>query len=142
KYVLPKRTRFCWGSANLVDALLAGDEACAARVGEPRPNPIDEDRQAIAEADEKIDVDEAPKYPCEPARELDECQIRDRRGTTDGGERPLIAITKGSRWRCADDARGDELRHIAPFLLRHRCDARERLAMPIEHERGIADDED
>ena len=39
----------------------AGDEASAALVGEIRPRPLDHHNQAIAESDQKENVDEQPR---------------------------------------------------------------------------------
>ena len=45
----------------------AGDEACPAIEGEIGPQPLQGDDQAVAHADQKIDVGDAPDPPCDPA---------------------------------------------------------------------------
>src|SRR5438067_6988306 len=109
---------FYRGSAGSLDRFVAGDEAGAAGIGEPGPDPVDEDREAIAEADEKVDVDDAPEHPGEPSRELHERQICDRRGPPDRRERTLVAIAKGRGRRRAGDARRNERGDVAALLLR------------------------
>src|SRR5215471_2600180 len=56
----------------------AGDEARAALKGHIGPQPSQGDDDAIAQADQEIDVDEAPKQPGEPSGQLDKTEIGDR----------------------------------------------------------------
>src|SRR5207245_7474842 len=64
----------------------AGDEARAALVGDVGPEPVEQHRQPVAEADQERDVDGAPEQPGEPAAQLDETEIADRDLAPDGRE--------------------------------------------------------
>ena len=57
---------FCIGTpAGQVGA--AGDQARATFVGDIGPGPLDENQEAIAETDEKENVDEQPRQPGDEA---------------------------------------------------------------------------
>src|SRR5690349_2484858 len=97
--------------------IVAGDESRAPGVGEPSPDPIEEHGRTVAEADETIDMDDAPQHPGKPARELEPGQICHCRRATDRRKRALVAIAERRRWRRAGRAPADHLGDIAPCLL-------------------------
>jgi len=73
----------------------AGDEAGSALVGEVRPGPLDENQDAVAEADEEKDVDEEPGEPGEESGDVEFAEVGDSGGAADGGERAFVPVVKG-----------------------------------------------
>src|SRR5437763_13907674 len=78
-----------------VDACHHAGKSMLAPVG---GGPIDDDDEAIAKADQEVDVREQPEEPREETAELEVAhwrnEIDDGRVATDGGQRAVIAITK------------------------------------------------
>src|SRR5262249_2695236 len=128
--------------AGPVVSAAAGDEARAALEGHVGPEPGQGDDDAIAQADQEIDVDEAPKQPGEPSGQLDKTEIGDRCLTADGREAAAVAVAKRPWWRTAVDPRADHLRHEGTLLVGDRRDARESLACSVQSVAGVPDDED
>jgi hypothetical protein len=62
-----------------------------------RPDPAEHDRKPIAYADQKKDVDGAPKPPCRRTGDLHPSKIRNRTPAADRGQAALVAIAE--RWR-------------------------------------------
>ena len=73
----------------------AGDEPGAAREGEIVPGPVEDDREAVAEADEKIDICEAPDEPGEKARDAHSSHLHDRVRAANRRQRAVVAIDEG-----------------------------------------------
>src|SRR5215469_12588407 len=119
----------------------AGDEASAALKRDVSPEPIEDDDQPIAEADQEINVDRAPEEPRKASRQTHEAEIGHRRFSSDCGEIAEVAITKsagpGGALGVGDDRPGDE----APLLLCHWRHAGKRFSHRIPRMRGVADDE-
>src|SRR5690606_15443253 len=123
-------------------SLGAGDEPRAALKGEIGPKPVDGDDQAVANADEKIDVDEAPDPPGEPAGKPEEAEIDHRRAPTDGREVADVDIAEGRRRAPASEPRADDPGGVFALLLGDRGHAGQRRAVAAEGEGGVAEGED
>src|ERR1700674_1951014 len=119
----------------------ADDEPGAALKGEIRPQPAQRDDQAVAEADQVIDVRQRPDQPGDEAAQVNPAEVDHRRLAPDGGEVAVVAIAEGRRRRPAREPRRDQLADVGALLLRHRRDTRQRLAA-LAHVCGVADDED
>ena len=75
--------------------LRPGDQACSVAKCEIRPRPLTEDRQAIAEADEKEDVNGQPGHPCGKAAPVGlewPLNIRDSGFAADSGHVALVEV--------------------------------------------------
>src|SRR5579863_8001128 len=75
----------------------AGDEPRAAIAGGVDPKPVQGHGQAVAQADQEIDVGDAPGPPGEPATQLDPSEIDDGGALADGGEAAVVPVTEGPR---------------------------------------------
>ena len=75
-----------------VEAGVAGDQACIPGIEQPVPEPAGEYLQAVAETDQKGDVDAAPHEPGEKSAELEPADLRHRLGLADDRHRPLVAV--------------------------------------------------
>src|SRR5215831_3124685 len=93
-------------------AVSAGDEASAALKRHVSPEPIEDDGQPVAEADQEINVDRAPEEPRKSSREAHEAEIGHCRFPSDCGEIAEVAIAKstgpGGAADIGDDRPGDE----------------------------------
>ena len=74
-----------------------GDEAGATIECCIGPGPIEEDDDAVAEADEEPEMREAPQQPGEKAGEADAAEIGDRRLAADGGEIAEVGVAERLR---------------------------------------------
>jgi len=74
---------------------VAGDEARAALVGHVRPEPLDENQQAIAEANQEENVNEEPGKPGDEAGDVNFAELRDGGVAADGGQRTLVPVVEG-----------------------------------------------
>src|SRR4030095_2729977 len=73
---------------------LADDEARAAAECHVRPRPLDQYRQAIAEAAEPIDMHDQPEPPRQVAGEPELAELRDRAAAADCRHLPEVVIAK------------------------------------------------
>src|ERR1700739_2718307 len=107
-----------------------------------RPDPAEHDRKPIAYADQEEDVHGAPKPPCRRTGDLNPSKIRNRAPAADRGQAALVAIAE--RWRRLAAAQpGSQNRgYIGAALLRRGRKPGNRLAVPSERKRGIADRKD
>ena len=69
-------------------------------VGEVAPGPLDHDDDAIAESDQKKDVDEEPRKPGEKSGDVHLAKVGDRGRTPNGGEAALVEIMEWLARRC------------------------------------------
>src|SRR6185437_7408235 len=122
--------------------IVAGDESRAPGIGEPSPDPIEEHGRTVAEADETIDMDDAPQHPGKPARELEPGQICHCRRAANRRKRALLAIAERRRWCCPGCTAADQLSDVAPSLLRHCRYAGQWFAARIDDESCVPNDED
>ena len=107
-----------------------------------RPHPAEHNRKPIANADQKEDVHGTPKPPCRRARDLHPSKIRNRTLAADRREAALMPVPERRRRCAAAQPRSQDRGYIGTALLGRRCKAGDRLAIPSERQRGIADRKD
>src|SRR5690606_37958861 len=79
----------CWRRGDV-----AGDEAGAALKREVGPDPVQGHCNAIAKADQIIDVGRAPHDPAYEALEVEAVEICNRRAASNRGEVAVILVTE------------------------------------------------
>src|SRR3984885_2529177 len=134
---LPTRERL--GSLYL--AAPPGDEARAALVTHINPQPVDRHAQPVADADQKVDVGEAPQPPGELALELDPAEVDHRPPLADRGQISRVLVAKGRRRGGAAKPGPDDLGDIGALLLGGWRDAWNRLPIRAKDDRRVADGE-
>src|SRR5262249_38024222 len=118
-----------------------GDEPRAALEGNIGPEPVEQHREPIAEADQEEDVDGAPEEPGEPPAQLDEAEIADRDLAPDRRQVARVAVAEGGH-RLAGEAGEDGPRRVGALLLGGGRDAGDGPARGVDAGGGVADDED
>ena len=106
------------------------DQPGAALVGQIRPEPFERHDQAIAEADQKIDMHKAPGEPAEPAAQPEPAKIRDRLAPANYSHAADVAIPEGPGFGSAGEPGCDHARDIGALLLRNGRDPRQGPARP------------
>src|SRR4029078_5801498 len=91
------------------------------------PQPAQRDAEAVAQADQEVDVGEAPDPPGEVAAHLDPAEIDHGLLPADLRETAGMLVAEW-RQRAAAETRLDQRGHVAPLLLGGRRDARHRIA--------------
>src|SRR5437868_10593664 len=104
------------------------------------PQPTQRDAEPVAQADQEVDVGDAPDPPCDGAAQLDASEIDHRLALADLRQAAGMLVTERSDLAAAQ-ARFYQLSDIAAPLLRCRCDARDRLSIRAGIHNGIADRE-
>ena len=84
----------------------------------------------------------APKPPCRGAGNLHPSKIRNRALAADRGQAPLVAIAERRRRFAAAQPGSQNRGYVGAALLRRRRKAGNRLVIPSERKRGIADRKD
>src|SRR6266699_440721 len=125
----------CWSH------LLTGYQARAALIGQVRPQPIGRDGDAVAKADQEIDMRQAPHQPGNPAGQGEPAEIDDRFPAADRGEVAEVAVAERRRRPLAGDAGGDDTGDIGALLLGDRRDAGERTVRTLNLS-GVANHKD
>src|SRR5258707_13791462 len=92
------------------------NQACSTVIGKVRPGTLDKCDQAIAKADQVVDVDKEPEHPGEQAGKLQPLEINDGIRAPDRGEATLINIAKRLLWPAHGDALLNQPGHIATLL--------------------------
>src|SRR5690349_14463683 len=85
----------------------AGEEPRAAIARGADPKPVQGHGQAVTQADQEIDVGDAPGPPGEPAAQLDPPEIDDGGALADGGEATVVPVAEGPRRAVAGEALPD-----------------------------------
>src|SRR5947209_19576647 len=91
------------------------------------PHPAQRHAEAVAQADQEIDVGDAPDPPGEVTLQLDPAEIDHRLALADLRQAAGVLVAE-RRQRLAAKTRPDQGRDIATLLLRRRRDAGHRLA--------------
>src|ERR1700716_228226 len=112
-----------------------------ALIAHVNPQPAQRDAEPVAQADQEIDVRDAPYPPCDRAAQLDAPEIDHRLALADLCQAAGMLVTE-RRWRFAAQPRLDDFGDIASLLLGCGCNAGDRLALPGCDRHGIADGED
>ena len=110
--------------------LAARDQAGTAAVGEEAERPLDEDEQAVLEADQVPEVYDEPGQPGGEPAEPDDVQVGDRAGAADRCEIALVAVAKRAD-ASSPEPGGDEPRGVSPLLHRDRGHAGEGDGRPV-----------
>src|ERR1700685_509818 len=142
------------GPARQVSA--PGDEAGSALVCDIRPRPLNENQDAIAEADEKKNVDEKPRQPGDESGDVNLAELRDGSCAADGGEAAFVEVMEWSAgvktpilsrrmregWGTRFDLSADHFCSVAAFLYGDGGDSGQRLALLVLQRCEVADNED
>ncbi len=114
------------------------DESRAFVETEITPSPVEDHRDAIAEADQKKNVYKEPSQPGKEATEMHRVQIGDSPVSTDGRERAFVPIPESQRLLTVDH-REDVPRGMFALLDRDWSEAGQRLAFLVGKIRKVAD---
>jgi hypothetical protein len=117
------------------------DQPRGALVAGVDPEPAQCDAQPVAEADQEVDVGDAPYPPCDGAAQLDAAEIDHRQALADLRKAAGMLVAERAR-RGAAQARSYGFGDVAALLLGGRCDAGHRLAVPGVDADGVADRKD
>ena len=109
-------------------AAALGDQPRGTLVAGVNPDPAQRHAEAIAQADQEVDVGDAPDPPGDRAAQLEPAEIDHGEALADLREAAGMLVAE-RRQRLALEPRLDRRRDIAPFLLRRRCDAGHGLAV-------------
>src|SRR5712675_2863386 len=110
-----------WRSPHHLAASLR-DQPRGALVAGVDPEPAQRDAEAVAQADQEIDVGDAPDPPRQRAAQLDAAEIDHRLALADLRQAAGVLVAERANRR-AVEPRLDDLRDIAPFLFCRRRDA-------------------
>ncbi len=92
------------GVGFVVGHLVFGDEGAGAFAFEVGPDPLAEDGEAAAEADEEKDVDEEPEQPGDDAGEAAFADFGDGAVVADGGHGAAVFVGEFAAWLAAEIA--------------------------------------
>src|SRR4051812_27321599 len=92
------------------------------------PEPAQRDAEAVPQADQEVDVGDAPDPPGEISLQLDPAEIDDGLALADLRQAAGMLVAE-RRQRRAVQARLDQGGDIAALLLRGWCDARHRISV-------------
>src|SRR5258708_30625326 len=115
-----------------------GNQPRGALIAHVNPQPAQRDAEAVAQADQEIDVRDAPDPPCKGAAQLDAPEIDDCLALADLRQAAGMLVTERSE-RTAAQPRLDRFGDITSLLFGRRCDAGDRLSVRIVDSNGIAD---
>ena len=135
-----------------------GDDTRAAAIGKIGICPLEQHGGAVAEADEKNQVDEQPRQPRRVAGKLELANLRDGGGTADGRHRAFVPILECGtaaphpvplpiRWGEGGRRPGEgnfsfnDFGDVFSHLHRGRRNARHRFAVVLQHQCHVADGE-
>src|SRR5258705_13555051 len=104
------------------------DQSCGALVAPVDPEPAQRDAEPVAQADQEIDVRDAPDPPCKGAAQLDASEIDDCLALADLGQAAGMLVTERSDFAAAQP-RLDRFGDITSLLFGRRCDAGHRLSI-------------
>src|SRR6266436_3250058 len=122
-------------------AAALGNQPRRALIAHVNPQPAQRDAEPVAQADQEIDVRDAPDPPCEGAAQLDASEIDDRLALADLRQAAGMLVTEWSGFAAAQP-RFYQLGDIAALLLGGRCDAGDWLSVWTVDSDCVADGED
>ena len=137
-----RRWRSWRGSAGSIPGFARRDRPYRSRRSRaPRQirQPLERHDQSVAEADQKVDVHDAPGEPAEPSAQPEPAEIGDRLAPADYRQAADIAIPERPRFGSAGEPGCDHARDIGALLLRNGRDTRQRAGAALDMG-GIADD--
>src|ERR1700737_1520223 len=119
-------------------AAALGNQPRGALIARVNPQPTDRDAKPVAQADQEIDVRDAPYPPCKRAAQLDAPEIDHRLPLADLRQAAGVLVPEWSQLAAAQ-ARFYRPGDITPLLLGRRCNAGDRLSVRARNHNGIAD---
>src|SRR5450756_19095 len=139
---MPKRQsgRINGRSAHHLTAALR-NQACGALVARMDPEPADRDAEPVAQADQEIDVRDAPYPPRDRAVQLEAPQFDHRLVLADLRQAAGVLVLE-RRELAAAQARLDQFGDIASLLLGRRRNAGHRLSIGARDDDGVANRKD
>src|SRR3954452_9922257 len=119
---MPRRVRDTRGTPLHHLARSLRDQARGALVAGVDPEPAQCDAEAVAQADQEVDVGDAPDPPCDGAAQLDLAEVDHGEALADLGEAAGMLVAERSLGLAAQ-ARLDGLGDMAALLLCRRGDS-------------------
>src|SRR5258705_10755997 len=107
-----------------------GNQPRRALIAHVNPQPAQRDAEPVAQADQEIDVGDAPYPPRNGAAQLDASEIDHRLALADLRQAAGMLVSEGSG-RAAAQARLDGIGDIAALLLCRRRNAWDRLSVSV-----------
>src|SRR5439155_12726296 len=132
--VAPRGALFC-------DRIEAGDQLRAASERDVVEQPLQRDQQAVARADQKIDVRHAPDQPGQPALHAYAPEVDHGGVAANRRQGTVVPVAERRRFRTAEHPGADHFGSVDAALLRRRGDPGQRLAV-LDQRGRITDDED
>src|SRR5258707_10969412 len=108
--------------------------------GEVIPKPIEGDDEAIAQADQKINVSDAPEQPAHKALEFKRPEFYNRGTPADCRQIAKMDIAKWLAGLTACDATDEQFADVLPHLFCRWCDTGNRITRAVRDRRGVTDD--
>src|SRR5215475_5308075 len=114
-----------WASRTWLELLLRPDAACvralgdqtaAALVAQVYPQPVEDNAQPVAQADQEINVRKAPDPPSDCAAQLDPTEIDDGQPLADRRQATSMPVMKCGNCRVAAEPAPYDHRNVAPLL--------------------------
>src|SRR5258705_4308841 len=128
--------RLPWSAHHLAAAL--GNQPRRALIAHVNPQPAQRDAEPVAQADQEVDMRDAPDPPCKGAAQLNAPEIDDCLALADLRQTAGMLVTERSDFAAAQP-RLDRFGDITSLLLGRRCDAGHRLSIRTVDSDGIAD---
>src|SRR5215218_453985 len=138
---MPRRVRDTRGAPLHHLAASLRDQPGGALVAGVDPEPAQGDAEAVAQADQEVDVGNAPDPPRNGAAQLDAAEVDHGEPLADLREAAGVLVAERAG-RLLAQPRLDGLGHVTALLLGGRRDAGHRLAVPGVDQNGITDRED
>src|SRR5260370_13958568 len=119
-------------------AAALGNQPRRALIAHVNPQPAQRDAEPVAQADQEIDVRDAPDRPCKGAEQLDAPEIDDCLALADLRQAAGMLVAERSDFAAAQP-RLDRFGDITSLLFGRRRDAGDRLSVRTVDRNGIAD---
>src|SRR5438132_11610666 len=117
------------------------DQPRGALIAHINPQPAQRDAEPVADANQEIDVGDAPYPPRDGAAQLDAAEIDHREPLADLRQAAGVFVAERPGRLLAQPGL-DGLGHVTALLLGGRRDAGHRLAVPGVDQNGVADRKD
>src|SRR5882672_4179641 len=119
-------------------AAALGNQPRRALIAHVNPKPAQRDAEPVAQADQEVDMRDAPDPPCKGAAQLDAPEIDDCLALADLRQAAGMLVAERSE-RAAAQPGLDRVGDITSLLFGRRCDAGDRLSVRTVDRNGIAD---
>src|SRR3954453_16395153 len=138
RHFMPRRVRGTRGTPLHHLARSLRDQPRGALVAGVDPEPAQRDAEAVAQADQEVDVGDAPDPPRDGAAQLDAAEVDHREPFADLREAAGVLVAERAG-RLLAEPRLDGLSHVTALLIGGRRDAVHRLAVPGFDQNGVPD---